>query len=715
VCAWPTSGRVNQHPFARIVGSLATRGFTGVLRLAQENRSWALWWKEGAIVAGESSSPEDTLGRVAFEAGLVDASAVAESIRLMAQTTGKRQVDALVELGALAQDAVPRAQRMTLVRRALRIFAVPNASYAIEEQSHGKVDGGPLEPRWALYRGLRQHYDEQRLDAEIVDFMGQALRLAVDAAAVQDAFGFTDEERILLAYLQKGYWELPDLVDACLTLSRAAVLAVVYGLHCFDYLDVQPAQLVPRLRKRAREATQRLPREALAPSGPSPFASAAPVVGPPPGSAPPAPPRPGSGPQPAISSPSSASASGSFHAGHAGHGGNSGSGPLKPPTVPPRAAGTPLAPPVASPRSSSTSLPRMGTPAAGTPSPGGPSPTPSGGVPSAILPSSGSSPGMPRARSPLEPLGKSGPAPAVPTRQTGRNLASQVPPGAAGAGSGGTGSGGTGSANRTSSPPLLGDASVAAVLREQIASKLKQVDGGVDHFRILEVDREATSLQVKAAYFQLAKMYHPDRLAIVKLEELRPQVERIFARLSEAFSVLSDDARRKDYLQVLAQGGEQAVRKREDAEVAKANRILSAEEHFRRGEMALRRQLFPAALEEFEEALELNPDEPEHHVMHAWAVWCNAADKQAVFTAVRRGLNKAIELSSSQCVPAFFHLGQVYKQMGDQDRAYNAFQRALSLRPTLVDAEREVRLIEMRRAKQPGKKGGGRFDAFKKK
>ena len=201
----------------------------------------------------------------------------------------------------------------------------------------------------------------------------------------------------------------------------------------------------------------------------------------------------------------------------------------------------------------------------------------------------------------------------------------------------------------------------------------------------------------------------------MKLEELRPQVERIFARLSEAFAVLGDDGKRREYLDVLARGGEAAVKRREDDEAAQAARIIGAEEQFRLGEMALRRQLYGQALESFKKAMELNPDEAEHHALYYWALWCSTPNKEAILGEVRKGMQKALELNH-RCVPALYYFGQIYNQTGDIDRAYHNFLKVLSHRPGHVDAEREVRLIEMRKKKGSEKKNpGGLFDKFKKR
>jgi DnaJ-domain-containing protein 1 len=564
--AWPASGRVAEVPFARVVGGLALRGLTGALRLEQDGRRYVTHWVDGVIADAESSSPEDTLGRVAVEAGLMDNAALGDSLRKMALHPTKSQRRILEESGALAGEALERAVRLTITRRALRTFALPGATFAVEESAPRKLEGSLVEPRWLLYRGLRLHYDERRLDEEMAALDGYAMRLVAGGAEVFDRFGFGDEERILVRYLEKGYWELPSLIEACMTVPRPIVTAVVHALHAFEALDVRPAVQVDRLYKPRRETTVQISRDVLK----------LPVTPP----------------------------------------------PVTVSFVPPQ--GARITPPADTPR------PR----AAGTDPPAGQPPST-------------------RATQPVAP-----PAHSVPTL------------------------------------PVTPVADRAR--REQIAAKFAAVEANADHFAILEVAREASSEQIKAAYFQLAKTYHPDRLAIHKLDDLRPQVARIFARLSDAYAGIRDDAHRKEYLELLARGGDVAAKRHADDEAERAATLLTAEEHCRKGEMALRRQMWDAAVSEFGAALEMNDQEAEHHALLAWAKFCAAPVKEAIFTEVRAGLNRAVQLNH-KCTKAFYYLGQVYNAVGDIDRAYGSFQKVLDLEESHVDARREVRVIEMRR------------------
>ncbi len=61
-----------------------------------------------------------------------------------------------------------------------------------------------------------------------------------------------------------------------------------------------------------------------------------------------------------------------------------------------------------------------------------------------------------------------------------------------------------------------------------------------DYYEILGVDRSATRDQIKQAYRHLALQYHPDR-------NHAPDAEERFKEIAEAYAVLSDDAKRREY------------------------------------------------------------------------------------------------------------------------------------------------------------------------
>lgn len=67
-----------------------------------------------------------------------------------------------------------------------------------------------------------------------------------------------------------------------------------------------------------------------------------------------------------------------------------------------------------------------------------------------------------------------------------------------------------------------------------------------NYYEILGLEKDATQEQIKKAYRDLAKKYHPDRYADLA-SDLRDQAEQRFKEINEAFSVLSDTQKRAEY------------------------------------------------------------------------------------------------------------------------------------------------------------------------
>jgi len=203
-----------------------------------------------------------------------------------------------------------------------------------------------------------------------------------------------------------------------------------------------------------------------------------------------------------------------------------------------------------------------------------------------------------------------------------------------------------------------------------------------NHFQVLGVSENVDSTAVKAAYFKLAKQYHPDTVPPDAPPELGRAKAEIFAAIGEANRMLSDDASRARYKETLADGG--------PAEVD-VQSVLQAEETFNKGTALVRARRFAEAVKTFDDAIAANPREGEFYAWRGYARFFTVQDKKVAMVEALRDLNQSLKLNE-RCAPAHYFIGQVYKLTGDTTTALKHFKRCVALDPQHVNAQREIRI-----------------------
>jgi len=239
--------------------------------------------------------------------------------------------------------------------------------------------------------------------------------------------------------------------------------------------------------------------------------------------------------------------------------------------------------------------------------------------------------------------------------------------------------------------------STAATLEIEamLQKKIPMLEQGVDYFTLFGLPVGAPPDDVRGTYFMLARKLHPDRLAAIGIDDDDRQAQRLMACINEAFAVLNDPVRRAEYVSILSRGGEAAVRAEEQKADELAMKIMRAEESFRQGEMALRREQIAQAIQHFQTAVELAPTEPEYQALLAWAQFAAASDKQMVAQQTRRALVRAAE-ANSESFTARFYLGRVERMLGREKEALYCFYEVLKIKPNHSEATSEARILEQR-------------------
>jgi len=205
----------------------------------------------------------------------------------------------------------------------------------------------------------------------------------------------------------------------------------------------------------------------------------------------------------------------------------------------------------------------------------------------------------------------------------------------------------------------------------------------LNYFQLLGLSDKADAAAVKAAYFKLAKLYHPDTVpqgAPPELGELKAQV---FAMVGEASRVLGDDQSRAEYLESLKAGGGSTVDVRQ---------VLAAEETFHKGVAMIKARRFPEAVKALDDSITLNPREGEFYAWRGYARFFTTPDKKVALVDAMRDLHHALKLNE-RCAAAHYLIGQLHKLTGDNTLALKHFKKCVQLDQGHVDAQREIRLL----------------------
>jgi CheY-like chemotaxis protein len=216
--------------------------------------------------------------------------------------------------------------------------------------------------------------------------------------------------------------------------------------------------------------------------------------------------------------------------------------------------------------------------------------------------------------------------------------------------------------------------------------------GNPSPFEKLGVARDATDEGIRSAYMRLAKETHPDRYANAS-QAARDLAEQAFREVTRAYEVLSDPAR-------LAVYRDDPLRDRKESQALdEAQRAISAEREFQRGEARLRSHDWSGALTHFERAVELYPEEGEYVAYCGWAYYLTHGHADDVFRHAFALVKRGAKLAPDRDKPYLF-LGRLCQAAGRLELAERMFTKAVECRPDSIEALRELRLLQMRRPKR---------------
>lgn len=206
-----------------------------------------------------------------------------------------------------------------------------------------------------------------------------------------------------------------------------------------------------------------------------------------------------------------------------------------------------------------------------------------------------------------------------------------------------------------------------------------------DHYEVLDVARLATADEIKDAYHTLARRFHPDRFH-QSGPKMRSQVESAFARIAQAYEMLSDQSLRADYdarrapkpagarpQKATAPAEKGANAAKQAAPGSDASRAAAS---FQKGLDALQSNRHDEAIRFLAEAAMLSPREARYRAHYGQALIKQSNTRRMAESELQAALALEPENASYRVM-----LAELYRQLGLRRRAEGELERALSVDP----------------------------------
>ncbi|HEX4621573.1 MAG TPA: tetratricopeptide repeat protein, partial [Myxococcaceae bacterium] len=162
------------------------------------------------------------------------------------------------------------------------------------------------------------------------------------------------------------------------------------------------------------------------------------------------------------------------------------------------------------------------------------------------------------------------------------------------------------------------------------------------------------------------------------------------------YETMFDDGRRVPYLASL-----ERTSAPKPVALGGAKNEADAVEAYKIGEVLFRKRDYTGADAQFTRAHALDP-KATYLAARAWSIYMDPARK-AQSAAAKQMMNDAVR-TDPECDRAHYQLGVIARVEGDMDRAERHFREAIRANPRHLEANQELRLIDMRK-KNAGKKG----------
>ena len=187
-----------------------------------------------------------------------------------------------------------------------------------------------------------------------------------------------------------------------------------------------------------------------------------------------------------------------------------------------------------------------------------------------------------------------------------------------------------------------------------------------NYYDVLKISKNATVAEIRKAYLELAKLFHPDKAKSVSGEGWISTNDN-FALITEAYRILIDPVKRSEYDKKLRNGI------RDEKEMYEEQHFTKI---FKEGIGSLGKKEYKKAVKYFQACLKVKPDHAEANSFLGLSIVLSGGNAKEALEYAFKSLEKKIDNAD-----LYVNIALIYKALGEEEKYKSNIKQALQWNP----------------------------------